>query len=106
MEIARIPKISEKQFSAQLMQYLRLMGWRVFHSWISIRSEPGFPDLVAVRADEIGGRVVFIETKTVTGKTTAAQDEWLAVLARVSNVETYVLRPDDDSWRLIEEKFR
>lgn len=93
---------SEKVFSGQVVQYLRLMGWRVFHSWISIRSEPGFPDLIAVRPP----RLVVIETKALRGKVTAAQHEWLTLFAGVPGVETFVLRPAEQDWQMIEEKFR
>lgn len=102
VDVQRGPGVSEKVFSGQLVQYLRLMGWRVYHSWISIRSEPGFPDLIAIRPP----RLVVIETKSLRGTVTDAQREWLASFAGVPGVETHVLRPTDADWRVIEELFR
>jgi hypothetical protein len=93
---------TEKLFAGQVVQYARLMGWRCYHSWLSARSAPGYPDLCLVRA----GRLVFAELKSLTGKTTPAQDEWLGALGGVPCVEVYVWRPDDRSWAEIERVLR
>jgi len=49
---------------------------------------------------------VVAELKSVAGKTTAAQDEWLALFAAVPGVTVKLWRPDDDSWAEIEEVLR
>ena len=41
----------------------RTLGWRVYHTYDSRRSQPGFPDLVLVRE-----RILFLELKSETGK--------------------------------------
>lgn len=41
--------VRERDFQAAVMELARLLGWRVYHTWDSRKSEPGFPDLVLVR---------------------------------------------------------
>jgi hypothetical protein len=88
--------ITEKQFEAQVRQLAHLYGWLCYHTWRSIHSPAGFPDLVLVRADGRpgGNRLIFAELKTVRGKLTAAQQQWLEAL-RQTAAEVYVWRPDD-----------
>lgn len=93
---------TEKQFQQQVLDYARLMGWKAYHPWISVRSEPGFPDVVAVRA----GRLVVAELKSLTGKLTPAQEEWLGALGAVPCCEVYTFRPTDEDWQEIERVFR
>jgi hypothetical protein len=82
--------ITEKQFEAQVRQLARLCGWLCYHTWRSIHSPAGFPDLVLLR----GQRLVFAELKTARGRLTAAQQQWLEAL-RQTPAEVYVWRPDD-----------
>ncbi len=96
-------KVSEKVFMGQVVQYLRTVGWKVYHPWLSIKSAAGFPDLVCARA----GRCCFIELKTEAGKISAAQAEWGEALAGVGGtVEYHLLRPTDQGWAFIEQTFR
>ncbi len=100
---AALPRVTERQFQAALVRYLRLMGWRTYHTKFSIGSDLGFPDLVAVRA----GRCCFIELKAEAGKISAAQAEWGELLAGVGGtVEYFLLRPSDEGWQFIEQAFR
>jgi hypothetical protein len=88
--------ISEKDFLSTVTKLALLLGWLVYHApdnlpgpggWVqNIRA--GFPDLVLVR----GKRLLFLELKRETGKTTQAQDEWLFAL-RDAGVEAWVVRP-------------
>ncbi len=71
-----------------------MMGWLCFHSWISLRSAPGFPDLVCLR----GGEMIVAELKSLTGKTTAAQEQWLFSFRAVPGATVKLWRPDDESW--------
>ncbi len=93
-------KQTEKQFEAALVQYAKLAGWRVYHSFDSRRSEAGWPDLSMVRL----GRLVFAELKTEKGRLSGAQLGWQEALLRVAysaaNVEVFVWRPSD--WSEIE----
>lgn len=93
---------TEKVFAAQVVQYARLMGWQCYHSWISIRSEPGYPDLCMVRA----GRLVFAELKTLRGKLSPAQESWLGALGAVPCCEVYIWYPTDEYWSEIERVLR
>ena len=100
------PVMTEGEIQALVEQAFRLAGWLVFHTRDSPRSEPGFPDIVAVKAPW----VVFAELKASSGKVKAraarstrrelpTQADWLASLWGCPGVETYVWRPED--WELI-----
>lgn len=86
----KIPPESERHFQAFVVKLARSFGWRVYHTYDSRRSSPGFPDLVMVKA----GRVIAAELKADRGKTTEAQNEWLDDLHN-AGVETWVWRPAD-----------
>jgi hypothetical protein len=69
--------------------------WLTYHTRRSKGSDPGFPDLVAVRP----GRLVVAELKVypatqARGRPTERQAEWLAAFALVG-AEIYVWRPPD-----------
>ena len=83
--------LTEKQFLGHVTDLARLYRWRVYHPWLSIRSERGWPDLALVRPP----RLVLAELKTDKGKTTPSQDEWLALLSDCPGVEVYLWRPSD-----------
>jgi len=85
--------MTEAEFLAAVRQLARYRGWRrIYHTRDSRGSEAGFPDLVMVSATQ--RRVLFVELKTATGKTSAAQDAWLAALA-AAGAEVYLWRPAD-----------
>lgn len=94
----RLRAITEAAWQAQVLDIARLNGWETYHppragvrALGSVRDVPaGWPDLALVR----GPRLVFVELKRQTGKTTPAQNRWLTLLARTSN-EVYVFRPSD-----------
>jgi hypothetical protein len=54
---------TEKQFMATVIEAAQTLGWLVYHTHDSRRSESGFPDLVGVRRD----RILFIEVKPRRG---------------------------------------
>ena len=95
MSRSKAPPLTEAAFQAQVVQYARLMGWKVFHPWISIKSAAGFPDLVLVRPP----RLVFAELKRDGKEPTPAQVEWLNALQECG-VEVYVWHPA--GWERIE----
>lgn len=80
---------TEAQFQTQVVQLARLMGWAVYHPWLSVRSTAGWPDLALVR----NGRLILAELKTDTGKLTAAQEGWLNELSKVKGIEVSIWRP-------------
>jgi len=91
--------ISEKNFEQLVKEEARVNNWLYYHTYRSKRSVPGFPDCVMVR----GGRLIFAELKTESGKVTPAQQHWLDELSRCdvlqgsksSAVEVYLWRPSE-----------
>lgn len=81
--------MKEREWQSQVVDAARLLGWRVYHTHDSRRSEPGWPDLALVR-----DRLVMAELKTETGRVSTAQSDWLAAL-RDAGVETHLWRPSD-----------
>lgn len=81
----------EKQLMQNVIDMARLLGYLVYHTFDSRRSEPGFPDIIAVGYD----RLLAIECKREKEKPTPAQQNWLDELAYVPGVECYVIRPSD-----------
>lgn len=96
---ARLPLQPERDFQAQVIKLAQYLRWRTYHSWTSIHSAAGFPDLVLVRRP----RVLFVELKREDRSPTPAQQEWLDELAQCS-VEVYIWRPSD--WNEIERVLR
>jgi hypothetical protein len=83
------PPISEKVFQAQVESLAKALGWKVYHTWNSMHSVGGFPDLVMVRE-----RIVYAELKKETGKVSQSQQEWIDAL-RAADAEVHVWRPSD-----------
>ena len=83
--------MTEREWQTQVVQCLKLHGWRVYHTYDSRRSQPGFPDLVAsnirLRA------TIHVELKTETGKTSPAQETWLSTIAASGYARVW--RPSD-----------
>ena len=87
MKLKSLKPISEKEFQSQVVQLAKLRGWKVYHTFDSRRSTPGFLDLVLVRE-----RVLFVECKTDTGQLTDEQFEWLRALDKAGQ-KTLIWRP-------------
>lgn len=85
-----LPEQSEADFQRQVLKLAALCGWRAYHTWTSIHSAAGFPDLVLVRQP----RVLFVELKRQSGKVSDAQQQWLDELAACGQ-SVYVWRPSD-----------
>lgn len=82
--------MTEAQHQAAVVELAEFCGWRVYHTYDSRRSHPGWPDLVLVRPPEL----IIAELKTDKGRVTRAQQDWLDDLA-ACEVETVVWRPRD-----------
>jgi len=89
--------VSEKRFQAELVRVLELTGWRVYHTYDSRRSAPGFPDLVCLK----GQRLLALEVKSATGRVTPDQRAWLQALSIIPGVSAYVVRPAPDLRELV-----
>lgn len=86
----------EKHFTAQVVELARLYSWRVYHTWNSIHSQSGWPDLVLIRGTEM----LCIELKRNGRKPTPAQEDWLNALQHVETVNAFCWKPEH--WSLIE----
>ena len=93
------PRTSEREWQAQVVAEAKRFGWLVYHSWTSLNSAKGFPDLVLCHPRH---GVVFAELKTATGKVTKEQQDWLDTLS-MAGARAYVWRPGDAYavWTLI-----
>lgn len=63
--------MTEQNFQSLVVFYARSRGWKIYHTYDSRRSEPGFPDLVLVR-----DKVLYRELKTEKGRLSVPQKEW------------------------------
>lgn len=97
--LVRVLPLSEKEFQAQVVELARLLGWIVYHPFLSKWSERGWPDLTLIRPP----RLVFAELKRDGAKTTPAQDRFLALLGECGQ-EVYLWRPVD--WDQLQETLR
>lgn len=79
--------MTEAEFQQTIIEAARLLGWKVYHTHDSRRSEPGFPDLVLVK-----DRVMFREVKTDEGTVSPAQRDWLSLLS-LAGEDASVWRP-------------
>lgn len=105
-------KLTEAQLQEKIIALAKAKGWMVHHArpartekgWRTpITGDVGFPDLVLAR----NGQIILAELKSVSGRLTRQQEEWLDHLRHPTkgNVETdrivTVWRPSD--WSTIEE---
>lgn len=95
------PLVTEKAFQRVVEQAFRVRGWMVYHTWASLHSAGGFPDVVAVK----GHLLVFAELKSERGKLTDEQRHWYDALLGIEattgrRVRAFVWRPSD--WPAIE----
>lgn len=86
--------MTEQEWDGQLFRsdkaLAKMLGWRLcYHTLRSKGSKAGFPDRVLVRE-----RIVYVELKSMTGKPTEAQVEWLDGLAKAGG-ECYLWKPSD-----------
>lgn len=92
--------MSEEQLMRGLLDAARRRGWLAFHVTDAEKSEPGFPDILAVRGD----RALALECKTQRGKLRGpswtrfgrvlpGQADWLTALGAVAGIEAHLVRP-------------
>jgi hypothetical protein len=78
----KAPAYTRFQTEAQLMRAIesnaRQLGYLVYHTRVSIGSNPGFPDLVIVGH----GAIFAIETKGPKGTISDEQERWIEELQR------------------------
>jgi Holliday junction resolvase len=72
------------------------MGWEVYHTDDSRRSQTGFPDVIAVHS----GAMMGVAAELKTGKKTTVtpdQKRWLLTFAWLPCFETYLWVPSDST---------
>lgn len=95
-------RLTETGFQQKITDRAEALGWMVYHTYDSRRSNAGFPDLVLAR----DGVVVFIEVKSAKGRISEDQARWAKALGEgycegVAGEYCYFLwRPSD--WSFIE----
>jgi len=88
--------MNEKQLQASIIKAARDCGYLVYHTWSSIHSPRGLPDLVMVREKDDGtADLIFAELKSAKGKVSESQQMWLDLLGKVPGVGVYLWRPSD-----------
>lgn len=88
----RPPRETEASFMRAVCELAALGGWRVYHGYLSIRSAPGWPDLVLTRPGE---PVLYVELKLDGKQPTPAQQAWLTALAQATGTEVHCWRPSN-----------
>ena len=97
---ARILAWSEKELQENVVEMAQALGWRVYHTYDSRRSQPGFPDLVMIHPQR--SAVLWCELKSERGTLSKAQREWLRDLLKVGQ-NAQVWRPRDVLSGLVHE---
>lgn len=87
---------SEAGFQVAVINMAMYSGWKVYHTYDSRRSVPGYPDLTLVR-----DRILFRELKLDKGRLTVDQEEWIERL-NAAGGDAGVWRPAD--WDAIERE--
>lgn len=82
--------MTEDELQRAVIELARGLGWLVYHTHDSRRSQAGFPDLVLVRGD----RVLYRELKSTAGRIRPEQQVWLDALA-AAGADVGVWRPVD-----------
>lgn len=82
--------VSEADFMSKVRALCRFYGVTAYHTHNSVRSDPGFPDLVLVGSKG----VLYRELKTETGRVTAMQKHWISIL-QAAGQDADVWRPSD-----------
>jgi hypothetical protein len=93
---------TEKDLMRNVTQLAQTLGYQVYHPWLSIHSERGFPDMVIWKP----GRFILAELKNEKGKLTDSQEEKIASLKACGVVEVYIWRPSqwDELVQVLESK--
>lgn len=104
-----LPRMREKDLMQAIVDAARALGWLVYHTYDSRRSEPGFPDLVLVRPAGKGDPcLLFVECKVQGRKLTDAQRRWWEAISDVVQeipgygdvLDFHVVREENLDWFL------
>jgi hypothetical protein len=92
-----LDRVSEREWQEQVLAWAKRGGWRHYHSYSSLRSPTGWPDLYLIRDTD----AIAAELKRNVGRVSPAQDAWLDAHARVTHVGAHVWRPRD--WQTVRD---
>lgn len=84
----------EAAFQAWVVAFARDRDWLTYHTHDSRRSTAGFPDLVMLRPQPDGARLLVAELKMPGNKPTEAQRTWLRAFER-SGAEVFTWWPEN-----------
>lgn len=90
--------MTEAELQSTIVEAMTWGGWIVHHETDSRRTNPGWPDLVAIHART--GKLLVLELKRSAGKTTEAQRRWIEswvgfeIRVGTDKVRVGVVRPD------------
>lgn len=84
--------VSERDWQQQVLDLLEYHQWISYHTYDSRRSQPGFPDLVALHPK--AGDILVLELKTERGKATPSQLQWLAWF-EACGIDARLVRPSE-----------
>ena len=62
----------EREYQDMIVKAASYLGYAVYHTFDSRRSQPGYPDLTLCK----DGRLIFLEVKTEKGKVRPEQIAW------------------------------
>ena len=83
--------MTERELQRNVIDLAVWLGFSlVYHTWSSIHSPSGFPDLCLCRPSD--STIIFIELKSERGKVTPTQEAWLRGL-KEGGMPAYVFRP-------------
>lgn len=88
---------SEAQFQRWVITRAEELGWAVYHTHDSRRSQAGWPDLVLCKPP----RLLFWELKRMGGRVEPEQERWIARLKECGE-SARVVYPCE--WRAVEEE--
>ena len=86
-----VNEVTERQLQDTIIRMAELLGWSVYHTFDSRRSQRGYPDLTCVHPEH---GLVFMELKREKGRVSTWQTFWLAQLTRAGQ-RAYLVRPRD-----------
>ncbi|MHA7292612.1 VRR-NUC domain-containing protein [Arthrobacter sp. HLT1-21] len=94
---------TEAQLQGKIVQLAEELGWLVYHTHDSRRSQKGWPDLVLLHP--VRNEFMIWELKSAKGYPTKHQKIWLAALAAVG-ITVGIRKPEDWASEQIQRELR
>lgn len=87
MSTAPALNVREAELQLAVVQLAGYQGFRVYHTFDSRHSEPGFPDLVMVRPP----RLLVVELKAERGHVSVEQAAWIGAFTAIGGSVRFVV---------------